>query len=561
MGLSACKGAKDTTGSEKRLNTKDQYKSYFHQAIQEKMKGNYDLAASLFEKCLSVNAESDAAHFALSDLYERLGNQDKALMHANSAYELDKENRWYILKLANMYFDVGNYHKSAEYFVQGIDDEQNLEVKFKYAEALIYSQQYKKAIDLLNEIEIETGKNPQLSLTKHDMYLEMDDKESAQKELDELIADSPTNLENRLVIADYFLRTNQLGKAEQVAKEALNIAPKNGEIHLILADIRLRNEDLDQCFYHLEIGFEQPEVTLGRKVALISGLQRYAFEDNEEAKRIEEGVSELYRIIYNEEAQNDTLHAQYGYFLQQQNQPMKAIDQYQKVVEINPDSFDSWQRLLHLQYQVDDYKKMYENGNKALELFPAQPTIYLLAGIAAYETAHFEQAEEWLYYGKGLVIDDHELTGEFEHQLGMMEWEQKNYKEAQKYFELAKKTDVYNGNIYRSQALCYIEEGNEEKAMEVANKALDEAPTNAFFLDVKGLIYFELKRYEQAKKYFENALIYEPQNAEILEHLGDVLFLLGKEEEALENWKKARNFGAYTERLIKKITDKKYYAE
>jgi tetratricopeptide (TPR) repeat protein len=555
LGVISCKGGKDAVKS----TPDDEYRITFHQAIQEKMRGNFDIAAELFEKCLELDPTSDASHFALSDLYERLGDQPRIMEHANRAFELDNSNKWYALRLAHLYFDMGNYHKSSEYFEKVIEDEKNLEVKFKYAESLIYSHKYEQAIDVLNDIEVETGKSPHLSLTKHDMYLEMGDEESAKNELNSLIADDPSNIENRLIIADYFLRTNQMEAAEKVATETVELAPDNGEVRLIIADIELRKGNLAACFDHLRKGFNQDDVALGRKLALIGSLQRYAFEDNDDAKVIESGVEDLYVIIYDEEAKNDTLHTQYGYFLQAQNKPEKAIEQFQKVVDINPDSYDSWIELLYAQYNADEYVGMLKNSKEAVELFPSQPPIFLLAGIAAYENKDFDSAAEWLYYGRDLVLQDMSLQSEFIHQIGKLSWLQKDYEQAHKYFDEAKVIDPYNGNIYRSKAYCYLEEGKEEAAFQEVESALDDAPINAFFLDLKGLLYFKIGKYEKAQKYIQNALVYEPANPDLIEHYGDVLFKLGEEEKAVKNWEQAERLGGYSKVLLKKIGERKYY--
>ena len=91
----------------------------------------------------------------------------------------------------------------------GLYLEKNLDVKFRYAETLIFSHNYKKAIEVMNDIEVETGLSPRLSLTKHDLYLQLKDPEAAQMEIEKFIQDDPANMENRMVIADYFLNTSQ----------------------------------------------------------------------------------------------------------------------------------------------------------------------------------------------------------------------------------------------------------------------------------------------------------------------------------------------------------------
>lgn len=557
--LPSCKTGK--TDPPKNKGGRYDFKQVFHQAMQEKMRNNYDVAAENFLKCLGMEPENDAVHFALSDCYEALGETEKALQYAVKAHELDRENKWYQLRCADLYFAKGNYHKSAEYYGYSIASEKNIEIKFKYAESLIFSQQYKKAIVILDEIEVETSIAPHLSLTKHDLYLELGDENGAEAELKKLVESDPGNTENQIVVADYFLRTNQMPKAEKIANEALNLAPNNGELRLILADIAIRKGDLKTCFEHLEIGFNSADVSLTQKIGLIGNLQQYAFEDSEDGRMIKSGLEKLYVIIYSDEIGNDTLHAQYGYFLDGINKPLEAIEQFKKGVGINPASFDNWMTLIYAQMEVKDYAGMLESSKKAVDLFPAQPTIFLLAAIAALENKMYDQAEEWLYYGKGLVVRNPGLEAEFQHQLGVLSWKQKDYDQAHMYFDEAKRIDNFNGNVYESKALCFMDEGKKDEALGEVQSAIDQVPTNAYFLNLKATIHARRGEPDDALRSVESALIFEPKNPLILENYGDILFRKGQIDKAVEQWQKALDNGGYSPLLIKKLNDKTYYEQ
>lgn len=559
--MTSCGGSKEIQEKHVKTPVEDEFKKNFHEAIREKMRGNFDLSLELFQKCLAINQESDASHFALSDVYEKLGNTDQSISHAESAYKLDEDNRWYVLRLANLYYENGNYHKSAEFFAKAIEEEKNIDVKFRYAESLIHSNNYKRAIEMLDEIEVETGKSPNLSLTKHDLYQELGDKESAENELQTLIDDNPSNIENKLIIADYFLRTNQNEAANKILQETIIQNPNSGEAYLMLADIDLRKGNLDASFVNLEKGFQFDDVSIARKIDLIRSLQPYAFEATQDAKKIETGLQSLFEIIYDEKLQNDTLHLAYAYFLRDQGSTDRAIGQFRKVVEINPNNYNTWLQLMYLQYDVDAYEGMYNDGKSALELFPAQPVVYLLSGIAAYEQKQFEESEEWFFLGKGLVLNDSQLEAEFLHQIGKMYGIQKDYSEAYSYLDKAKKMDDFNGNVVKTRALFLVEQGKTDQAITELESALKQAPTNPFFLDALGVVYLKSGSFEKARKQFENALVYEKNDPEITEHLGDAYSQLGQKEKALEKWNLAAELGRSTEVLKRKIADQKYYAE
>ena len=556
--FTSCKGGKDLQEKPLKQPVEDEFKKNFHQGIREKMKGNFDIAETHFQKCLSIDQNNDAVHFALSDIHEQLGNPEKSLAFAKSAFELDKTNKWYTLRLAHIYYNTGNYHKSAELFELIIEDEKNLDIKFKYAEALIHSQDYKRAIEMLDEIEVEVGKSPHLSLTKHDLYLQIKEPELAQKELDDLVNDVPSNIENRLVVADYFLQTNQVPAAQKILDEAMKYAPNNGEIQVMLADISLRKNDLSQAFVHLRKGFEQADVTLNRKMQLIQGLEPYAFGPGEDQAEVKNGLSDLYKIIYDESLNNDTLHYRYGIFLRESKDYNAAAEQFQKVTEINPGNYNGWRQLLHLQDDLQQYSSMLKNGEAAIDVYPSQPEIYLLTGIAARKTGDLDAAEEWLFLGKDLVVNEPGLSSEFLHQIGRLYADNKEYDLAIAEFDKALKLDPFNGNIYGAKAESLLALGKNDEAVAEIQSGLDQAPTSPFLLDAMGQLYFKMGNYERAISYFDNALVFDNQGI-FIEHLGDAWFKKGDQTKALEKWIEAKNQGRDTELINKKIADKTYY--
>ena len=557
----SCKTQEEASTAPVKNPTGDQFKSYFHDAIGEKMIGHYDRAIELFEACLTIDQNSSAVHFALSDLYELQGNKNKAIESAKRAFELDQLNKWYALRLAHLYFEIGDYKNSATYFDFGIDEnEQNLELKFKYAEALIYSKQYQPAIDMMNEIEVETGKMPELSLTKHDMYLSLGEEEKAAAEIESLLNESPSNYQNRITVAEYFLNTNQPERAKKTANDIIALNPEIGQAYVILADVELRQGNITGAFTHLKSAFTKDDVTLERKLELISGLIPYAFEiGSAEAKTIETGLEELFVMIYDPSLKSVALHSYYGAFLQKQNKKREALEQFKLVCALNATDYQSWNNLLNTEYDLGAFEDMFIDGQKAIDLFPAQPVFYLLTGIGAYESGRYDAAEEYLFLGKDLVVQNNELLAEFYYHLGKVTSLRKNYSEGYLYFEQSKKTYPQSAKPYAAKAKFLLEEGKTSEAEAEVKAGLAIEPNNAWALHAQGLIYLSKKDYPAALKSLEKAAVNDYTNGIILESYGDALYLNGDKEKAVQTWIEAEKNGNDSAVLKRKIADKTYY--
>ena len=100
---------------------------------------------------------------------------------------------------------------------------------------------------------------------------------------------------------------------------------------------------------------------------------------------------------------------------------------------------------------------------------------------------------------------------------------------------------------------------NLAKAETLAAKAASAMPKNSSILDTYAIVLFKQGKYDEALTYIQKALQNnEASNPVYLEHYGDILFLKGDKENAVAQWQKAKQAGNGSEKLTKKINEKKY---
>lgn len=93
----------------------------------------------------------------------------------------------------------------------------------------------------------------------------------------------------------------------------------------------------------------------------------------------------------------------------------------------------------------------------------------------------------------------------------------------------------------------------------LAEKSAKALSKNASILDTYALVLFKLGKYDLALSWIEKALQNnEASNPVYLEHYGDILFLKGEKDKAIMQWQKAKQAGNVSEKLNKKINEKKY---
>jgi tetratricopeptide (TPR) repeat protein len=558
--VASCGNSKEVqaTGNTKKRAV---FKENFHKAMSEKMIGHYDKSISILEACLTLEPENPAVHFALSDLYESTGNRDKMISAAENAYQYDPSNKWYILRLADLYFAQERYEKTVELYAKIIEEEKNIDLKFQYIDALMRAKEYQKAIDMLNEVEVETGTIPQVSFTKHDLYVKLGEPEKAELEVTRLLTENPSDLDYRMMVAEYYMSEQRFDESMVLLQTVIDEDPDFGQAYIMQADLLLRQNFLADSFKKLKIGFSKDDVPMERKLELIGGLMPYTQPGQADADFIDQGIADLYQIIYDYDEVYAKMHEYYGYYLLAHDSLEKAQKELAISTQIDPSKYNVWIELTYADRKLARYDELFAHGEEMITYFPAQPFAYLVTGMSAIKLEKFDRAEELLFIGKDLVVDAPEVESNFYTEMAKLKRAKGDGLGAIKLLDKAINTDPKNLQAYDLKAEILMDLGSLSKAEECVKEGLSIDAKNSILLTTLAEILALNKKYAEAEEVLQNALIYDDRNVAILAFYGDILALNNKLDQALEFWKEAKRLGAESTLLDKKIADKKYYAE
>src|SRR5690606_12680660 len=76
------------------------------------------------------------------------------------------------------------------------------------------------------------------------------------------------------------------------------------------------------------------------------------------------------------------IHAMAGDFYYRDQNLEKAKDQYLKTIELDKSKYLVWSQLLIITGELKQFSEMAELSNRALDLFPSQPSFYFFNGLA-----------------------------------------------------------------------------------------------------------------------------------------------------------------------------------
>lgn len=553
-----CKSKKDSQTTTEYANRKA-FKEVFHEANSEKMIGHNEKAIALFNQCLNLDPQSAASYFALSEIYLSQKENGKAIEYAQECLKLNPNNKWYLIHLADLYYNNGIYENGAKLYERLFTefDEKNIDYRLKFTESLIFSSQFKKAIDQLNIIELENGKSPQIALTKHDLYLQLGDKNAAENEIESLLLEFPTDIGIKTTLLDYFLQTNQADKAQQMINEILNISPQNPTALIAQADLKMQNNQIDSAFVFLNQAFDSPEIESDQRISVLSTLMSFSNHASL-PKSFKTKLGDLFTKAQTSEEENASFLVLYAHYLEENYQYEKAAQLYRLATE-DSKTYVNFKNLLYADYNGEKFNQLVIDGENAMTYHPAQPLFYLLTAVGAIESHQLDKAEEYLVLGKDFVVENPDLLADFEFYLGNIAYVNGNKTQAKTQFEKAKTINPYSNKISLQLAEFYLKHQDLNEALKEINISISLNPNDADAYDVKGNILMAQKNYSQAILAYKKAIIIQYENPTYLEHLGDALYFNGETENAIEIWKEAVKYGSLSKTIERKISDKTYY--
>jgi tetratricopeptide (TPR) repeat protein len=560
--LFSCKSKKQLASNPKDVEAKNsfqqiQFAGMYIDACAARMKGNLKEALDLFIECRKIDPNSIPVKYELATVYKLLGNIELATENAKLCAESNPKNEWYQLILIDCYNANKQYSQSIKLYENLV---KNFPSKTEFKEDLAgeYARigQYDKSFKIYDELEKIYGANEQLTIFKVKLLKEQKKYKEAENELLKLSASNPTEGRYYAYLAEFYEEQHNSQKTKEMYDKIVEVDPNNPTVNLALSDYYNTLNKPKEAFDHLKKAFENPDLDAITKASIAYSYYKRA-EERPESNYKKEGI-ELTKIFLQVHPQSPEANGVYADFLMLEGKTKEAANYYYTSALNEKSDFRIWNQLLFLYDNLRQYDSLEHVSSKAMELFPSQPITYFFNGFANIQITNYKKATQSLKDGLEYVVDNKVLMKDFLSNLGDAYNYTKEYQKSDKAFEDALKIDSDNTYVLNNYAY-YLSLRNEnlEKAEKLSKKTNDLQPNNRNYMDTYGWILFQQKKYKEAEEWLGNASKMGPKNPNILEHYGDVLFKLNKTEEAVIQWNNAKQAGGNSEKLLKKIKEKK----
>jgi tetratricopeptide (TPR) repeat protein len=555
---SSSKPGRETSGDpdQQEIKIDTRFQEAFFNALELRGRGEWQKAIQAFEQCIEVDPKGSASvHYELSRIYRvHQNNPGSALEHAKSAVDSDGLNPWYHHELGDVYLAMEQYDLAVKEYqiVEKLnpDDPNNL---YEQATALLYAGKLKEAIRVYDRVESQSGVYEELSMQKHQLYIELNMPEKAGLELEKLARAYPEEPAFWGDALQFYMRTGQTEKIAPVLEELRKSDPANGMVHYQLSEYYAAIGQNAKSYEELKLAFGTTDVGIDQKVAIL--LKYYSlteFDPTYLSQAFE--LLELTEQIHPAEAKS---YAIYGDFLYREKRDLEALTKFHRAIELDPARSQIWAQILVIEAQNDLSEQLAKDSKEAIANFPSLPDFYLYQGIALEKQRKYEAALESFTAGKELVIDDPSLTVQFLSSIGGVYHEMKRHEDSDAAYNDALELDPENVFVLNNFAYYLaLRKENLARAAEMARKCNELDPGNSSFEDTYAWVLYQKGEYSSALTWIVKASESGGNKSpDVLEHYGDILYKLNRREEALQKWTEAKKAGAKSAELDVKLQD------
>lgn len=530
---------------------------YFSKGLEEKYNENYPVAIYNFEQALLYYNDDDASMYELSDLYQMVGRDTEAFSMINHAAELQPDNKWYQIRLAQFCAKNDDYQSFVNIYDKLIENEpENLEYLEAYINVLLRMGEYDKVLEKLDVLEVQVGKNEYIFLQRIQIYDEQGKKSQAIEEMEKLVEFMPDNTHYRALLAEAYRKVKRDKDAYRQYLKIKEIEPDNKYINISLMDYYQSMGELDKAFDEFIAAIKNKNLDYETKAQIYDFW--FQKQDIKDAIDDAEEAGKAFMEMYPDKS--------IGYYIIgsvyfNKQDYTSAKEYYNMALEREANSFVSLYQLSLCYIDLNDYQGLIEITDKAKVFYPEQPVFYLFNGIGYFNIKDYENTIKALEKGRNLSANK-DLTADFDTYIGDTYMLLKNNEKAFEAYDRvlrAKPDNIYVLNNYA----YYLSLDNHDfdKALQMSAKTIQAEPKNPTYLDTYAWILYKLDRYDEALKYMNKVFKYDknPQGINY-EHLGDIQYKLGDTKNAVKNWKKAKKAGGeVSEFLEQKIKDEKLY--
>ena len=485
-------------------------------ALQES--GRIDQALDAFAELTRKEPSCAAAWYEMSQLLLQRRWTDSALACATRATQLEPDNVWYLLALAQVQGQRSDKRALVGTWERLVALKPDvLEYYYELSNAYIATGDLSAAVEALNRVERKIGITEPVSLQKQRLWQAAGKDDKAAREIERLAESLPGDRRYNAMLAESYMQQRRYTKAKQCYDRILQTHPDDPYIHIQLAEYYKATSQPDKADEELLLAFRNRQLDTKSKLQLLTG-----FYTQEEFYGSRSATAFQLVDMAMADCQDRTeLAAYYGNILMYRKRYADAARLFEMALGRDSSDYAVWERLLICLTELPDNNARTDAcARRAAALFPTHTLPHFLMASTAMDQERYTDAVasldnilRWGFSKGYLEAETHALMAEAAYRAGQYD---KAWKAYDRYLTL-KPDDLLMLNNY---AYHLAEQGLQlEKALQMSRRTIEGEPDNANSLDTYAWILHRLGRNTEALPYAERAVKGDPSNATLRQHL------------------------------------------
>ncbi len=561
--LTGCAGENQIAATKVQVPPKDLIATdpNYRTAMEHFMDGNLNNVEGEFAQAILDYQEAlrdyrdPAILDAMAQDYMRLGKSDMAIETAHEAIVLAPRNTDYRRTLAQAFLS-GYNADSAKVEYSNIISIDSTQVEDLIMLAQLNQQSdpskaaelYQKALEL-NGPDIPT----MMQLVQ--IYNSMNKFDKSIDVLQHMLKVDPSNQGIKEALSDLYVQTGRNEEALGVLNDLMRSHSSDFNLKARAATVYLRMKDIEKADSLIDVVFTSDSSRADAKFA----IAQFYLDEMQHDSSIFSFAQQIFSRLISLYPSDARSYLVAGLGASYANRDSLAEVYLSKSISIDSTNQNSWQAIAILYYQKNDFEKMARAMSRAVNIFPGDFRLNLFYGLALNRSGKNEEAVKPLEKAVSLKPTDMDALST----LALVYEALNRYDDAYRIYETALKVDGKNSLILNNYAYSLSERGIDlDKALKMAQLAVQLDPKNSAYLDTIGWVYFKLGDYKNAESYVKEALSIRTQPddgspATLEEHLGDIYEKMGDTKKAVEYWEKALGHNPQSAELKEKIAKAK----
>jgi tetratricopeptide (TPR) repeat protein len=377
-----------------------------------KQKGieNYDKAIIELEKCLKIQPNNATIYFELGKNYLEEKEYKKAYESFEKATKIDPTNRWFWVGMYDVCYENKEFEKAIPIVLKLI------EFKKEYKEELVSlymnTDQYDKALELINELNDQVGKLEMRTIYKAQILQDPKYNSSERINLLEQIKKNPKEESNYVALIFLYNKNNQEELAQEIAKKLEIEIPNSDWAKVSLFKLYLKNNDGENAVKAMNFVLGSLKIDQKIKHRMLNEFLLFIKDKPQFDLDLEKAVS------YFDTDKSVDVAKELGKFYHNKKIWDKAIRFYEIQLKKRSDDLESALLLFECYTEKGDFNVIEKKAEEFIQIYPTQPQFYYYSGLAFNQKGIFKKAKDILESGLDFVIDNPELEINFYIQLG-----------------------------------------------------------------------------------------------------------------------------------------------